>query len=74
MNSAKGFQTVCFGIIPIPDLLAKNRELGNVLREVHETLDVLIAIVIGHAGVAFKHHFFDKDDVLTRMLPMRKQT
>jgi len=28
--------------------------------------------VIGHAGAAFKHHFIDKDDVLTRMLPKRK--
>ncbi|MDI1298073.1 cytochrome b [Methylotenera sp.] len=73
MSSAKGFQTVYFGIIPIPDLLAKNREIGNVLREVHETLNfVLIAIVVGHAGAAFKHHFFDKDDVLTRMLPKHK--
>jgi len=73
MSSAKGFQTVYFGIIPIPDLLAKNKELGNVLREVHETLNfVLIALVIGHAGAAFKHHFIDKDDVLTRMLPKHK--
>ncbi|WP_366910636.1 cytochrome b [Methylotenera sp.] len=73
MSSAKGFQTVYFGLIPIPDLLAKNKELGSLLRDVHETLNfVLIAIVIGHAGAAFKHHFIDKDDVLTRILPKRK--
>ena len=73
MSSAKGFQTVYFGILPIPDLLAKNRELGNLLREIHETLNfVLIAIVIGHAGAALKHHYIDKDDVLTRMLPTQE--
>jgi len=72
MSSAKGFQTVYFGILPIPDLLARNRELGNILREVHEILNfILIAIVTGHAGAALKHHFIDKDDVLTRMLPFQ---
>ncbi len=70
MSSAKGFQTVYFGVLPIPDLLAKNKELGNLLREVHEAQNfVLLAVVIGHAGAALKHHLIDKDDVLTRMLP-----
>jgi len=74
MSSAKGFQTVYFGIIPIPDLLAKNKELGNLLREVHETLNfILAAVVIGHTAAAFKHHLVNKDDVLTRMLPRCKR-
>lgn len=70
MSSAKGFQTVYFGVLPIPDLLDKNKELGDLLREIHETLNfTLLAIVIGHAGAALKHHLIDKDDVLIRMLP-----
>jgi cytochrome b561 len=70
MSSAKGFQTVYFGVLPIPDLLAKNKELGDALREVHETLNFLmIAVVAGHIGAALKHHFIDRDDVLTRMSP-----
>jgi len=74
MSSAKGFQTVYFGIIPIPDLLAKNKELGNLLREVHETLNfILAAVVVGHTAAAFKHHLVNKDDVLTRMLPRCKR-
>jgi len=74
MSSAKGFQTVYFGIIPIPDLLAKDKELGNLLREVHETLNfILAAVVIGHTAAAFKHHLVNKDDVLTRMLPRCKR-
>ena len=72
MSSAKGFQTVYFGVFPIPDLLAKNRDLGNLLKEIHEALNfTLIFVVVGHALAAFKHHFLDEDDVLTRMLPHR---
>ncbi len=73
MSSAKGFQTVYFGVLPLPDLLPKDKALGTALQEVHETLNfVLAAVVAGHAGAAIKHHFFDRDDVLTRMLPQRR--
>lgn len=74
MSSAKGIQTVYFGVVPIPDLLAKNKELGNVLRDVHAILNyTLAAVVIGHIAAAVKHHLIDKDDVLTRMLPRHKR-
>jgi len=70
MSSAKGFQTVYFGVLPIPDLLDKNKEMGNLLQQVHESLNYLLAaVVVGHAGAALKHHLVDKDDVLRRMLP-----
>ena len=70
MSSAKGFQTVYFGVLPIPDLLTKNKELGDLLQTVHMSLNLLFVVVIaGHIGAALKHHFFDKDDILTRMLP-----
>ncbi len=70
MSSAKGFQTVWFGILPIPDLLQKNKELGDLLLIVHVSLNYLfIAVLVGHIGAALKHHFIDKDDILTRMLP-----
>ncbi len=70
MSSAKGFQTVWFGVLPIPDLLDKNKELGDLLQQVHMLLNLaFIAILAGHIGAALKHHFIDKDDILTRMLP-----
>ncbi|MBU3724711.1 MAG: cytochrome b [Burkholderiaceae bacterium] len=69
MSSAKGFQTVWFGVLPIPDLLEKDRELGDLLQIVHMTLNWLFAALLGgHIVVALKHHFIDKDDILTRML------
>lgn len=70
MSSAKGFTTVYFGVLPLPDLLAKDVELGKQLAEVHETLAwLMLALVGAHAGAALKHHLLDKDDVLQRMLP-----
>lgn len=73
MSSAKGFQTVWFGVLPLPDLLAKDKALGNLLETVHFVLNyTLIAVLLGHVGAALKHHFIDRDDVLIRMLPRRK--
>lgn len=70
MSSAKGFQTVYFGVLPLPDLLAKNKELGEVLTGVHKWLNFTLAgLVVIHVGAALKHHFFDRDTVLARMLP-----
>ena len=70
MSSAKGFQTVWFGVLPIPDLLDKNKEFGDLLQTVHMSLNLLFVVVLlGHIGAALKHHFIDKDDILTRILP-----
>lgn len=70
MSSAKGFQTVYFGVLPIPDLLDKNKEVGDLLALVHKSLNLLfVAVLAGHIGAALKHHFIDKDGILTRMLP-----
>lgn len=74
MSSAKGFQTVYFGVVPIPDLLAKNEGLGETLALVHRYLNYsMIGLVIAHIAAALKHHFIDKDDILRRMLPARRQ-
>jgi cytochrome b561 len=70
MSSAKGFQTVWFGVLPIPDLIGKDKELGKTLAELHEALNIgLLLLIIGHALAAFFHHFVHKDDTLRRMLP-----
>ncbi len=75
MSSAKGFQTVWFGVLPLPDLVGKNKELGDQLLEVHQTLNYLmLGLVLAHMGAALKHHFFDHDDVLARMLPFLEKS
>lgn len=70
MSSAKGFQTVYFGVLPLPDLIGKDPELGDLLKTVHMALNFTLAgVVIAHAGAALKHHFIERDDTLARMLP-----
>jgi cytochrome b561 len=70
MSSAKGFQTVWFGVLPIPDLIGKHKETGDLLQTLHMGLNLLfVAVIAGHIGAALKHHFIDKDDILKRMLP-----
>lgn len=70
MSSAKGFQTVYFGVLPIPDLLSKNPDLGEALEEVHEWLGRIFLGAVGlHVAAALKHHYVDRDGVLARMAP-----
>ncbi|MCU0840938.1 MAG: cytochrome b [Thiobacillaceae bacterium] len=70
MSSAKGFQTVWFGVLPIPDLLGRDEALGEWLNAAHVWLTyALAALLLAHVAAALKHHFVDRDDVLTRMLP-----
>jgi cytochrome b561 len=74
MSSALGFQTVYLGVVPIPDLLSKNRELGDTLKVVHKSINyAMAALVVVHAAAAIKHHVLDRDDVLVRMLPFLKR-
>jgi cytochrome b561 len=68
MSSAKGFQTVWFGVLPLPDLVEKNRELGELLAGVHKALNfTLLALVVLHVGAALKHHFIEHQPFLQRM-------
>lgn len=75
MSSAKGFQTVWFGVLPLPDLVGKDKALGELLTEVHETLNfLLLGAVFAHIGAALKHHFIERDGILARMIPFLKKT
>ncbi|HEX7403878.1 MAG TPA: cytochrome b [Usitatibacter sp.] len=70
-SSAAGFQTVYLGVLPIPDLLSKNKELAEILRITHHWINyTMAAVIVLHVGAALKHHFIDRDDVLTRILPI----
>jgi cytochrome b561 len=71
-SSAKGFPIVWFGVLPLPDLVAPNKELAEVLEEAHGLAAWgLIALVGLHVAAALKHQFIDKDGLLTRMRPGR---
>lgn len=70
MSSAKGFQTVYLGVLPLPDLLSKDKVLGDALAALHEVLNVtLLVLVVAHIAAAIKHQFVDRDGTLARMIP-----
>lgn len=70
MSSALGFQVVWFGVLPLPDLVGKDKALGELLKAVHLTLNVsLLTLVVVHLGAALQHQFLLRDGLLQRMLP-----
>ena len=70
MSSAKGFQTVWFGVLPLPDLLPKDKALGDALAGLHQFLNLsMAALVTVHVAAAIRHHLHGGDAVLSRMLP-----
>jgi cytochrome b561 len=71
MSSAKNYAVSWFGLFTWPNLIGKNEAAFDALRATHDVLsDVLFAIAVLHILAALKHHFWNKDDVLVRMLPL----
>jgi len=69
---AAGFKVVYLGLFPLPVLIDPNPELKPILKTVHYLLNMgLAALVCLHALAALQHHFFERDDILKRMLPWR---
>jgi cytochrome b561 len=68
MTSAYGIPVVYLGLWRIPPLLATNLDLAPQLKTLHQWLNwTLAACVVGHVAVALKHHYIDRDGLLTRM-------
>jgi cytochrome b561 len=75
MSSALGVQTVYLGVLPLPDLVAKDKILGEQLKLVHAGLNWTLAALVGlHVAGALRHHFVSRDDVLQRMLPIVRRS
>jgi len=73
MSSAKNYSVSWFDQFTWPNLIAPDERAFDVLRTVHDTLSwLLFAVAILHILAALKHHFWNKDDVLKRMLPFTK--
>lgn len=72
MSSARNFPVSWFGVFTFPDLVKPDRARYELFHEVHEILAFTLAgIAVLHVAAALKHHFFDRDNVLRRMLPMK---
>jgi len=73
MSSAKNYSVSWFGLFTWPNLLAQNDTAFEYLKSAHYWLSkALFVIAILHVLAALKHHFWNKDDVLRRMLPFTK--
>jgi cytochrome b561 len=73
MSSAKNYSVSWFGLFTWPNLIGKNESAFDFLRSTHDTLSyVLFAVAVLHILAALKHHFWNRDNVLVRMLPFTK--
>jgi cytochrome b561 len=73
MSSAKNYSVSWFDQFTWPNLIAPNERAFDLLRRTHDTLSwLLFALALLHVLAALKHHFWNKDDVLKRMLPFIK--
>jgi len=69
-SSASGVPVVYLGLVQLPDLVGRDKALAELLKQVHVVLNcALFVTACVHVAAALKHHFLDRDDVLTRMLP-----
>jgi cytochrome b561 len=72
-TSATGYPVVYLKLWQLPDLVHKNKQLADVLGEVHANLAwALLCLVVLHSAAALKHHFIDHDSTLRRMLAWRR--
>lgn len=72
MSSARSFTVSWFRLITLPDLVEPSKPAYNFYHETHEILAfTLLVVALIHAAAALKHHFFDRDNVLRRMLPLK---
>lgn len=69
-SSATGVQVVYLGLLPLPDLVPKDKALARLLLGFHVGLNsALFLLVFVHAAAAIRHHVVQRDAVLARMLP-----
>jgi cytochrome b561 len=67
-SSASGFPLVVFGVWPLPDWVPVNETLAGWLKPVHRYAAYALAgLVVIHVVAALKHHFVDRDGLLSRM-------
>lgn len=69
---AGGYNFKLFGLLGLPQLIAKNAALASTAQFVHAaTAYVIVAAVALHLALGLKRHLVEKDGFLHRMLPFR---
>ncbi len=71
-SSATGVSVVYLGVVPLPNLVPKDKALAGALLVVHQSLNATLALfVVLHVAAAGKHQWIDRDGLMARMLPWR---
>ena len=69
-SSAAGFPVVLFGVLPLPDFVPADKALSELIKPLHAlSAFTLAGLALLHIGAALKHQFFDRDNLVARMLP-----
>ncbi len=69
-SSAAGFPVVLFGALPLPDLVAPDKALAELIKPWHAASAFAMLGLAGlHIAAALKHQLIDRDGLLRRMLP-----
>jgi cytochrome b561 len=72
-SSAANVPVVYLGIVPLPRLIAPDPTLKALFKAVHIALNYgLLVLVALHVAAAVKHQWFDRDGLLSRMIPFLK--
>src|ERR1700733_8365873 len=70
ISFASGKNINWFGHFTIPNFFAPGKIATKIFAQMHDSLAaVLFFTVLVHVAAALKHHLWDKDQVLNRMLP-----
>jgi cytochrome b561 len=62
-----------FNLFTIPSIAPENRELRHLAGTIHAYLtNTLLVVALLHSAIALFHHYILRDDVVGRMLGIRK--
>jgi cytochrome b561 len=68
-----GIPTLWFGLFEVPHFPLVSDTITRWMHEAHELMgNMLIALLTIHVAAALKHHFWDRDNVMKRMLPFTR--
>jgi cytochrome b561 len=71
LTSARGQTAYFMGAIPLPALTVRDRDFADQLEGIHLQVAIVLLVVIAvHSGGALWHHYYRRDRVLRRMLPL----
>lgn len=68
MSSAGGVMVIWFGVLPMPDLVPRDRQLFAALRTTHHLLAfTLMGVIALHVAAVVRHDVFRRDGIVRRM-------